>query len=108
SGFVPLPSSKRSRYEYGPSKAPLPSFRRPAPSLRLPRHSASARRAGIGLLLSLGSTPPEIAGRQHHIRRAPEESSRPIQIQAHAAAMSASAAEARAMARNPATKARSM
>jgi hypothetical protein len=33
--------------EYAPSKAPLPSFNRSAPSIRLPFHSASAFRVGM-------------------------------------------------------------
>src|SRR5262245_10079038 len=41
------PSSNRDLNEYGPSKAPLPTFSRPLPSARLPFHSASAFRVGI-------------------------------------------------------------
>src|SRR5258708_8249887 len=54
SGFVPVPSSKRDLYEYCPSKAPLPSFRLPAPDFRSPRHSASEIRFAISDLDSLG------------------------------------------------------
>src|SRR4029453_14491646 len=42
------PSSNRDLNEYGPSKAPLPSFSLPPPSARLPFHSASALRVGLG------------------------------------------------------------
>src|SRR5215471_6692385 len=41
------PSSNRDLNEYGPSKAPLPTFNRPLPSARLPFHSASAFRVGM-------------------------------------------------------------
>src|SRR5437899_1508824 len=41
------PSSKRDLKEYGPSKAPLPTFSRPLPWARLPVHSASALWVGI-------------------------------------------------------------
>src|SRR5262245_47940183 len=41
------PSSNRDLNEYGPSKAPLPTFSRPLPSARLPFHSASAFRVDI-------------------------------------------------------------
>src|SRR3989475_10032043 len=48
SGFVAdWPSSKRDLNEYGPSKAPLPTFSRPLPWARLPVHSASALWIGI-------------------------------------------------------------
>src|SRR6516225_1116280 len=48
SGFVAdCPSSSLDLKEYGPSKAPLPTFRRPLPWTRLPFHSASAFRIGI-------------------------------------------------------------
>src|SRR2546427_2362444 len=41
------PASNRDLNEYGPSKAPLPTFSRPLPSARLPFHSASALCVGI-------------------------------------------------------------
>src|SRR5258706_1154853 len=41
------PSSNRDLNEYGPSKAPLPTFSRPLPSAKFPFHSASAFRVGI-------------------------------------------------------------
>src|SRR6266850_8195057 len=54
SGFVAdWPSSNRDLNEYGPSKAPLPTFSRPLPWARLPFHSASAFRVGIKPLFDL-------------------------------------------------------
>jgi hypothetical protein len=48
SGLVAdCPSSNRDLNEYGPSKAPLPTFSRPLPAARLPCHSGSAFRVGI-------------------------------------------------------------
>src|SRR6185503_18079228 len=49
------PSSNRDLNEYGPSKAPLPTFNRPLPSARLPNHSASAFLDGINVLFSLSN-----------------------------------------------------
>src|SRR6185503_14160016 len=48
SGLVAAsPSSNRDLNEYGPSKAPLPTFNLPLPWARFPSHSASAFRVGI-------------------------------------------------------------
>src|SRR5438552_2470758 len=44
------PASNRDLNEYGPSKAPLPTFSRPLPSARLPFHSASAFCVGMASL----------------------------------------------------------
>src|SRR5205823_8480737 len=49
------PASNRDLNEYGPSKAPLPTFSRPLPSARLPFHSASA--------LCVGMKPPSLRER---------------------------------------------
>ena len=48
-GFVAaVPSSlKRDVNEYGPSNAPLPTFKFPLPSVKFPFHSASAVLTGI-------------------------------------------------------------
>src|SRR5579859_959101 len=56
SGLVPVPSSKREANEYGPSKAPLPSFIVPDPACSDPCHCASALRTGIAILLSVGTS----------------------------------------------------
>src|SRR5262249_29429628 len=50
SGFVPLASSKRDENEYGPSKAPLPSFIVPLPCFKVPSHTADPVRVAIVLL----------------------------------------------------------
>jgi hypothetical protein len=50
SGFVPLPLSKRDRNENGPSKAPLPSFMFPLPSLSVPSQTADPVRVAIVLI----------------------------------------------------------
>src|SRR5687767_12221309 len=47
SGLVPAPSSKREAKVYSPSKAPLPTFIVPLPSLSVPFHTADAFRIDI-------------------------------------------------------------
>src|SRR5688572_11160451 len=47
SGLVPVPSSKREANVYAPSKAPLPTFIVPLPSLSVPFHTADALRIAI-------------------------------------------------------------
>src|SRR5213083_2010823 len=53
SGFVPFPSSKRDENEYGPSKAPLPSFMVPLPCFSVPSQTADPVRIAIVYLLDL-------------------------------------------------------
>src|SRR5438128_8802924 len=56
SGLVAAwPSSNRDLNEYGPSKAPLPTFSRPLPWARFPFHSASA--LCVGIKVSFGLAP---------------------------------------------------
>src|SRR5947207_12977672 len=50
SGFVPFPSSKRDENEYGPSKAPLPSFMVPLPCFSVPSQTADPVRVAIVFL----------------------------------------------------------
>src|SRR6185312_13628728 len=50
SGLVPFSFSNRVLNEYRPSKAPLPSFMVPDPSVSEPSQSASALRSTIGSL----------------------------------------------------------
>src|SRR5204863_9790634 len=49
------PSSNRDLNEYGPSKAPLPTFSRPLPWARFPFHSASALCVGIRVSFGLAT-----------------------------------------------------
>src|SRR2546428_3304699 len=72
SGLVAdCPASNRDLKEYGPSKAPLPTFNLPLPSARLPFHSASAFLIGIKSPFNFASSDLNLFPQNSSIKRLP-------------------------------------